>query len=122
MIYQAKQLADNNQDLKTTKVPVGTGPFKFVDYNVGEEWDMEKERRLLEPRTFPTLDGINIQDLPSGPPTGKAFIAGQLDYGRSLGGADVKAELEKMDDTMLNLFKTSDLCGFWFNVEHPPLG
>ena len=119
VIYQAKQLADNNQDLKTTKVPVGTGPFKFVDYNVGEEWDMERNDDYWNP-DLPYLDGINIQDLPSGPPTGKAFIAGQLDYGRSLGGADVKAELEKMDDTMLNLFKTSDLCGFWFNVEHPP--
>ena len=118
VIYQAKQLKDNNDDLKTVKLPVGTGPFKFINYKVGENWTSERNDDYWNP-DLPYLDGLVIQEL-KGSAIGGAFIAGHLDFARGVGGADAKAEIEKMPDAVFGLHKHPAFFGAWFNTKRPP--
>jgi ABC-type transport system substrate-binding protein len=119
VIYQKKELESNNQDLKAVKLPLGTGPFKFVDYTVGEKWVHEKNDDYWNP-DLPFLDGMTILELGRGSPTGKVFIAGQLDFAEGIGGPDIKVEVEKMQDTVSNLYKHPTFTAGWFNTQNPP--
>ena len=121
VIYSAKQLADNNQNLKAVKIPTGTGPFKFVDYKVGEKWTADANDNYWSP-DLPYVDGAVTQELGHGPPTGQAFIAGHLDFGNSIGGPDIKAVIDKNSDQTFQNYLHPGFCGWWFNVDHAPWG
>jgi len=91
-IYQAKELKANDYDLKKVKLPQGTGPYKFVSYNVGEKWEHEANPNYWTP-DLPYLDGITIYQA-HGPAAGKIFIAGQADFANAMGGPDIKEKAE----------------------------
>ena len=119
-IYQAKELAANDQDLKKTQLPQGTGPFKFVEYNVGENWEHEANDNYWTP-DLPYLDGITIFQA-HGPAAGKIFIAGQADFANAMGGPDIKKEAEAMSDTVVTLYKHPNFSGGWFMTTNAPWG
>ena len=119
-IYQKKELEANDQDLKTVKLPQGTGPYKFVEYNVGEKWEHTRNDNYWNPN-LPYLDGITIFQA-HGPLAGRIFLSGQVDFGNSIGGPDIKAEAENMADTVVTLYKHPNFSGGWFNVNREPWG
>ena len=121
VIYQKAQLDAENQDLKAVKAPIGTGPFKFIDYKVGENWDQERNDDYWNPE-LPYLDAIVTQELGGGTPTGTVFLAGHLDFAADLGGPDVVDQVNAMEDAVFTSFKHPNFTGFWFNTDHAPWG
>ena len=119
-IYQKKELEANDQDLKKVKLPQGTGPYKFAEYNVGENWEHTRNDNYWTP-DLPYLDGITIFQA-HGPAAGKIFLAGQADFANSMGGPDIKAGAENMADTVVTLYKHPNFSGGWFNVNREPWG
>ena len=121
VIYQKRQLDAHSQDLKAVKIPVGTGPFKFVDYVVGERWRHERNGDYWNPR-LPYLDGMVIHDLASPATSAAALAKGELDYANNIGGPDIKAQADRLEGIVVNLYRHPSFCGFWYNVNREPWG
>jgi ABC-type transport system substrate-binding protein len=79
IIVRKKTLEDNNFDLKRVRNFPGTGPFKFVDWKVGESLKVERFKDYWNPE-LPYLDGIHVFQLRVGPDTGAALQAKNIDY------------------------------------------
>src|SRR5215831_16111428 len=59
--------------------PIGTGPFKFVDYKPNEHIRVTRNPDYWKPRR-PYLDGIEYTIIPSPATQLLAFVAGKLDF------------------------------------------
>ena len=119
-VYQKKALVDNDFDLKRVRGgSPGTGPYKFVKYETGEVWEFDKNENYWNPE-LPYVDGLQNRVIVRGPPTGAAFIAGQLDFAEGVGGPDVQEKLKALPNATFNEFKHPSFQGIWVNFERKP--
>ena len=96
--------ADADQALVTQ--PVGTGPFKFVSYESGENGNLKAERwedywrgdsdASITDEGLPYLDGIEVRFMPSGQARIDALKAGDIDLLQTSDPLDI-VELEDAD-------------------------
>ena len=119
-VYQKKALVDNDNDLKRVRGgSPGTGPYKFIKYETGEVWEFEKNANYWNPE-LPYVDGIQNRVITRGPPTGAAFIAGQLDYAEAVGGPDVQKKIKALPNATFGNFKHPSFQGIWVNHARGP--
>lgn len=62
-----------------TLEPVGTGPFKVVEHNQGQQLVLERNEDYWQPNV-PMLDEIVIQNIPEGSTVNSALQAGDIDF------------------------------------------
>jgi peptide/nickel transport system substrate-binding protein len=79
--------------------PIGTGPFKVVDYRPGDSLKLTKNKEYFKPG-LPYLDGIEYKIIPSSATRVLAFIAGQFDMtfpsdATATVTKDIKAQMPK---------------------------
>ena len=99
-----EEAADADPSLKTE--PVGTGPFKFVSYESGENGNLKAERfedywrgesdASLTDEGLPYLDGIEVRFMPSGQSRIDALKAGDIDLLQTSDALDI-VDLEDAD-------------------------
>jgi len=119
-IESKKVLEANNYDLKRARGRPGTGPFKFQDQRAGEFWKFERNSSYWNPE-LPYVDGIELTSLAFGPPTGAAFLAGQLDF--AYGIDPVTAQRAKgIKGLNTSVVRTPAFFGLWPNMDHKPFG
>lgn len=78
IVYSKKTLEENNFDLKPVVVPVGTGPFKFVEFVKGEKIVLEANKEYWNPE-LPYIDGIELLHVAAWADRGTAVLTGQAD-------------------------------------------
>lgn len=120
VIESKKVLEANNYDLKRARSRPGTGPFKLVDLKPNELWKYEKNQNYWNPE-LPYVDGIEITVLNFGPPTGAAFLAGQLDYAYGIDPLTAK-RAEGTQGYKVSIVKSPSFLAFWPNHEKKPFG
>jgi peptide/nickel transport system substrate-binding protein len=79
IVYSAKNLEENNFDLRGVTVPPGTGPFQFVEYVQGEKLVLEANPDYWNPN-LPYVDGIELLHVPAWADRGTAVLTGQADF------------------------------------------
>ena len=118
-IVKKKALVENDFDLKKVRGGgPGTGPFKFLKYQTGEKWELERNDNYWN-SDLPFIDGITILTVGFGPPTGKLFIAGQIDaaFGFDRDSAD---KIKGMEGVTLNQHPHASLHPVWINHNRKP--
>lgn len=78
VIYSAKALEENKQDLRKAVSP-GTGAFMYKSYKQGEKWELVKNPHYWDPQ-LPYLDGIELLNVPAWPDRGTAVLTNQADF------------------------------------------
>jgi ABC-type transport system substrate-binding protein len=89
IIVRKKTLEDNKFDLKRVRDFPGTGPFRFVEWKVGESLKVERFKDYWNP-DLPYLDGVHVFQLRVGPDTGAALLAKNIDYAYGMDPETVK--------------------------------
>lgn len=118
VIESKKVLEENSYDLKRAKLRPGTGPFKLVDLKPNELWKYEKNKDYWNPE-LPYVDGMEFTVLNFGPPTGAAFLAGQLDYAYGIDPLTAKKS-EGIKGFKVSVVKSPSFLAFWPNHEKKP--
>ncbi len=104
----------------------GTGPFQFVDYNVGEFYRLRRNKNNRwhdQPRDEDT--GVAVEEvlwrfLPEPSTRSPALASGDIDIAFDLDPVDAE-ELEKSDNVSISRAYLSGQPAFWFiNTERPP--
>jgi peptide/nickel transport system substrate-binding protein len=88
-LYEGSDPQQNPANLK----PVGTGPFRFVEYRKGQQAVFERNPDYFKPG-LPKMDKVIFQIIPEPATAMLAFERGEVDY-VSVPGADL-ARVEKM--------------------------
>ncbi|WP_139490433.1 ABC transporter substrate-binding protein [Brevibacillus dissolubilis] len=103
---------------KFTENPVGTGPFKFVEWKRNDSITLEKNPNYWN-QGFPKLDKVIFKTIPENSARLTALQAGEIDLMDGLNPEDVKTVEENAD---LQLFKRPSMnVGYLgFNVEKKP--
>lgn len=78
VIYSAAELEANDQDLRGVTIPVGTGPFKFVEFIPGEKVVLEANEEYWNPN-LPYVDGVELLHVAAWADRGTAVLTGQAD-------------------------------------------
>ncbi len=98
-----KHVYDDGQDMKShpmNTTPVGSGPFKFVSFNAGEEIVLERfDDFFIEGR--PYLDGIVIRRIKDSSALLIAMENGDADMFPFMAGSQQIKRLEKVDDLIV---------------------
>lgn len=89
-LYEGTDIQNNPANLK----PVGTGPFRFVEYKKGQQLSLERNPDYFKPG-LPYLDKLVFTIIPQDATRVLAFENKEVDY-VGLPGADV-ARFEKLD-------------------------
>lgn len=93
-IYEGTDIQNNPANLK----PVGTGPFRFVEYKKGQQLTLERNPDYFKPG-LPYFDKLLFTIIPQDATRVLAFENKEVDY-VSLPGADV-ARFEKLDGVVV---------------------
>ena len=83
IILSKKLLEENNFDLSSVQDYAGTGPFRMVSWNVGEQLVFEANDDYWNPE-LPYVDRFEILDFPSSQARESALRSGQIDFMRGL--------------------------------------
>ena len=94
--------------------PLGTGPFKFVEWKPGEYVQVEKNENYWRGDPYPMLDGVIVQFIPDPNTRVNALKAGEFDFGQILPN-QVK-EVADLDGYKIEMVNTNSWLHFDFNV------
>jgi peptide/nickel transport system substrate-binding protein len=83
-IYAGKDLLKDPANL----TPIGTGPFKFVEYVKGDHVTLERNPNYFKPG-LPYLDKIIFRIIPDTETATQALEQSEVDYLESVSGADI---------------------------------
>ena len=118
-LYEGKELSSNPANL----APIGTGPFRFVEWKRGERVVLERFADYWNPGQ-PKIDRIVIRFIPDAGARSAAFEAGELDIGgdlpvaladaKRLGGLPSLLITEKGSEALATLSYIE------FNLRKPP--
>ncbi len=112
-----KHLLDG-QDVVTydgyNRSPLGTGPFKFVEWKTGEYVRVEKNENYWRGAEYPKLDGVIVQFIPDPNTRVNALKAGEYDFGQIL--PNQVAEVADLAGYKTELVNTNSWLHFDFNV------
>ena len=118
VIYSAKSLAENNNDLREVIAP-GTGAFKYVEYQTAEKWILERNENYWDPE-LPYVDGLELLHVPAWSDRGTAVLTGQADMSWNV-AYETWVEGESRDDVSVN--KLANFGAYWlfYNTTKEPL-
>jgi peptide/nickel transport system substrate-binding protein len=94
--------------------PLGTGPFKFVEWQTGEYVRVEKNENYWRGPEYPKLDGVIVQFIPDPNTRVNALKAGEYDFGQIL--PNQVAEVADLEGYKIELVNTNSWLHFDFNV------
>ncbi|MCB0044951.1 MAG: peptide ABC transporter substrate-binding protein [Caldilineaceae bacterium] len=94
--------------------PLGTGPFKFVEWKTGEYVQVEKNEDYWRGDPYPNIDGIIVQFIPDPNTRVNALKAGEYDFGQILPN-QVK-EVEDLAGYKVELVNTNAWVHFDLNI------
>ena len=94
--------------------PLGTGPFKFVEWKTGEYVRVEKNENYWRGPEYPKLDGVIVQFIPDPNTRVNALKAGEYDFGQIL--PNQVAEVSDLEGYKVELVNTNSWLHFDFNV------
>lgn len=83
-IYEGKDIMTDPANLK----PIGTGPFKFVEYVKGDHITLERNPDYFR-SSFPYLDKVIFKVITNATTATQALEQGEVDYLSSVSGADL---------------------------------
>lgn len=108
----------DGQDVVTydayNRSPLGTGPFKFVEWKTGEYVRVEKNENYWRGADYPKLDGVIVQFIPDPNTRVNALKAGEYDFGQIL--PNQVAEVADLAGYKVELVNTNSWLHFDFNV------
>ena len=101
--------------------PIGTGPFRFVEYRLNEIIRMERNPDYWKPG-LPYLDGITYQIVPNRSTRMLGFIAGKYDmtYPTDVTVALMKDIMSQAPDTQCVMRRTNVSTNLIINRDAPP--
>jgi peptide/nickel transport system substrate-binding protein len=105
------------QDLREgsfNRMPIGTGPFKVVEWNTAEQIVLEAHDGYFRGR--PCLDRIIFRIIPDEQAQVNALLTGEIDFLRNVPGASV-AQFENNPDFQLTFADDDSLYQMFFNLE-----
>ena len=102
-IVLKKTLEENNLDLRRVKDYPGTGPFRLTSWTVGETLTMDRFDDYWN-AGLPYLDQLQVLNI--GGNSAAAVLAGQADFARAAGGAEVLELANKRDDINFANYKS----------------
>lgn len=94
-IYQGKDLQNDPANLK----PIGTGPFKFVEYVKGDHVTMARNPNYFK-SGLPYLDRVIYRIIPNASTAAQALEQGEVDYIGSVQGSDLTRLRSNNDITL----------------------
>ncbi|MEZ4663815.1 MAG: ABC transporter substrate-binding protein, partial [Caldilineaceae bacterium] len=118
VIYSAKTLAENNNDLREVIAP-GTGAFKYVEYQTAEKWVLERNENYWDSE-LPYIDRLEMLHVPAWSDRGTAVLTGQADMSWNV-AYETWVEGESRDDVSVN--KLANFGAYWlfYNAAKEPL-
>lgn len=94
--------------------PVGTGPFKIVEWNTGESIVLERHADYF--KGAPCLERVIFRIVPDEQAQVNALLTGELDFLPNIPGASV-SRFEESDDFTVNVIEADSLFQIFFNLE-----
>lgn len=113
-IYAGSDVQNNPANLR----PVGTGPFKFVEYQKGESVRLVRNERYFKPG-LPYLDELIFKIIPQASTATRALEHGEVDYLLAPAEADV-ARLRQNAGIVVAISAGSAGGSNIFNLRRPP--
>jgi peptide/nickel transport system substrate-binding protein len=98
-IYQGKDVQKDPAILK----PIGTGPFRFVEYIKGDRVVMERNPNYFRPN-LPYLDRVIMRIIPQSSTALLALEQGEIDYLGGVPGSDIERLRKNPDITLAQGF------------------
>ncbi len=98
-IYEGKNLQEDPANLH----PIGTGPFKFVDYVKGEQATLERNQNYFR-AGLPHLDKVIFRIIPDVNTATLALEQGEVDYISSVQGSDIERLRSNPEITLVQGF------------------
>ena len=98
-----KHIMDNGQewnDNPAAQAPIGSGPFKFVEWNPGENIILEKNEEYFKGEV--KLDKLIFRQIPDDATAYQSLLSGEIDYLSSVPGNNTE-ELQANSDFVMNL-------------------
>ncbi|MFN3641977.1 MAG: ABC transporter substrate-binding protein [Gemmobacter sp.] len=115
----------NIRENPANQAPIGTGPFRFVEWRRGSSIVLERNPDYFEPER-PHLDRIVFAVIPDTQSRGAAVEAGQVDivYHSTAAASDARrlGALPHLELSTDGYFFESTVCFMEFNMAHPILG
>ena len=105
------------QDLREgpfNRAPVGTGPFKIVEWNTGESIVMERHEDYF--KGAPCLERVIFRIVPDEQAQVNALLTGELDFLPNVPGSAV-TRFEDSEDFSVNVVEADSLFQIYFNQE-----
>jgi peptide/nickel transport system substrate-binding protein len=99
--------------------PIGTGPFKFVEFKPNESIKLARNPDYWKPDR-PYLDGIDFTVIRDPATTVLAFISGKLDLANALSPRMMKDIMSQMPDTICELTPVNVNRHLIINRDKPP--
>lgn len=114
----------NIREHPANQAPIGTGPFRFVEWQRGNAIILERNPDYFEPG-LPYLDRIVFAIIPDSQSRGAAIEAGQIDvvYHSTAAASDARrlGALPHLELSTNGYFFDSTVCFAEFNMAHPIL-
>jgi peptide/nickel transport system substrate-binding protein len=115
----------NIRENPANQAPIGTGPFRFVEWQRGSSIVLERNPDYFEDGR-PYLDRIVFAIIPDTQSRGAAVEAGQIDmvYHSTAAASDARrlGDLPHLELSTEGYFFESTVCFWEFNMDHPILG
>jgi peptide/nickel transport system substrate-binding protein len=118
-IVAPAQLADRET---CSTQPIGTGPFKFVEWRVNDYLEVERNRDYWQ-EGLPYLDGITFRPVPEGSARVNGLVSGEFDLmttSNSLSIIDLQEKAEAGDINVVTSDKGAETAYLMLNTSKPP--
>ncbi len=112
-----KELLESGHNFK--EQPVGTGSYKFVQWNQGNFLSFESFDEYFDKEHAPKIKKLRINIIPEGSSRTIALEAGEVDLIWEVSGADV-ANLQENDDIQVDAIDSVDNVILFFNNQRAP--
>jgi ABC-type transport system substrate-binding protein len=99
--------------------PVGTGPFKFVEWQDNSSFTLVRNEKYWRPG-LPHLDGVNFRIINELNTAARTVIAGEADLALNL-QAPQKAIADRAQNIVVHASRSLVFYGAFFNYSRPPL-
>jgi len=102
--------------------PIGTGPFKFVEWRVNEDLKVERNKDYWQ-KGFPYLDEITFKPVPEGSQRVNGLTSGEFDLmttSNSLSIIDLKEKAKDGDINLIASDKGAETAYLMLNSGRPP--
>ena len=112
-----KDLIDEGHDFNAD--PIGTGPYKFVDWKKGESLNFTRFDDYFDKDRAPKIKDLTFTIIPEGASRTIALESGEVDFVWEVNGADA-ATIEADDSLYLHKVDTVDNVILFFNNDREP--